>query len=315
MIKKHLHSLVNKNIIVVGDVMLDVFSTGKVDRRSPEAPVDILDLQSFDECLGGALNVCLNLVSLGASVEIVGVIGDDFEGFRLEYLCDKKNIKRSAMLREKGRVTTTKTRYFNAETPILRVDRELRTPISMDMEDIFLKELRSPIKVADACILQDYNKGMLTPRLISEILDMADRHHVPVFVDPKIENFELYGKAFLVKPNRHEAEVQLGQDIKDLDSAKNACKTLHERLGCENCLLTLGDEGMILKNDNQMLHVPAMPIEAADITGAGDTVIAVLAALYSTGMPIESCVQFANQAAAETCKLHGVVPITPDMLF
>lgn len=315
MIKKHLTSLVNKNIIVIGDVMLDVFSTGKIDRRSPEAPVDILDLQSFDECLGGALNVCQNLVSLGANAAIFGVIGDDFEGFRLEYLCDKSNIKRTGMLREKGRVTTTKTRFFNLDTPLLRVDRELRTPISMDMEDIFIKEIRSTMKVADACILQDYNKGMLTPRLISEILDIAKKNHVPVFVDPKIDHIELYKSALLIKPNRHEAEEQLGYKIKDLETAKSAVKVLHDRWGCDNILLTLGPDGMILKNNDQLLHIAAMPIETADITGAGDTVISVIAALYSTGLPIESCVQFANQAAAETCKLHGVVPVTPEMLF
>lgn len=315
MIKKHLQSLVNKNIIVIGDVMLDIFSKGRIDRKSPEAPVDILDLQEFDERPGGALNVCLNLVSLGASTEIFGVMGDDFEGFRLEYLCDTHNIKRTALFRDKGRVTTTKTRYFNGDTPLMRVDRELRTPIGIDMEDTLLKEIRRSIKVADACILQDYNKGLMTPRLISEIMDIAGKHHVPVFVDPKIDNIRHYKGALLLKPNRHEAEEQLGYEIKDLDSAKSACKVLYDRLGCQNLLITLGSEGMILKNDQQLLHVPAIPIETADITGAGDTVISVIAALYSTGMPIESCVQFANQAAAETCKLHGVVPAIADMLF
>jgi len=315
MIKKHLQSLVNKHIIVIGDVMLDVFLTGKIDRRSPEAPVDILDLQNFDERPGGALNVCLNLVSLGASTEVFGVIGDDFEGFRIEYLCDKNNIKRNALFREKGRVTTTKTRYFNNDKPLLRVDRELRTPISMDMEDILLKEIRRSMDVADACILQDYNKGVLTPRLISEVMDFAKKNKVPVFVDPKIDNIELFKDALLLKPNRKEAEKQLGNEIIDLESAKSAAKLLHERLGCANLLLTLGSDGMILRNDSQLLHIPARPIETADITGAGDTVISVIAGLYATGMPIETCVQYANQAAAETCKLHAVVPVTPDMLF
>ncbi len=315
MIKKHLQSILKKNIVVIGDVMLDVFSTGKIDRPSPEANIDILDLQNFDERPGGALNVCLNLVSLGASTEIFGVIGDDFEGFRLEYLCDKNNITRTALFREKGRLTTTKTRYFNQEIPLLRVDRELRTPISMDMEDILLKEIRRSMDVADACILQDYNKGVLTPRLIAEVMDLAKKKKVPVFVDPKIDNIELFDKAFLLKPNRHEAEKQLGYEIKDLETAKSAAKTLHERFSCTNLLLTLGSEGMILQNNSQLLHIPAKPIETADITGAGDTVISVVAGLYATGMPIETCVQYANQAAASICKHHGVVAVVPDMLF
>jgi len=314
MIKKHLQSLASKHITVIGDVILDIFSTGKVDRQSPEAPVDILDLQSMNDHLGGALNVCLNLVSLGASAEIVGVTGDDFEAFRLEYLCDKILIKRSSMFREKGRITTSKTRFFNNDTPLLRVDHELRMPISEEMQDTMIKEVKHILKITDVCILQDYNKGVLTTRMIEEIMDMAKKEGVPVFVDPKIENIDLYKGAFLIKPNRHEAEIKLGYAIKDIETAKTASRDLLDRLGCENILLTLGDEGMILCNDEQLLHIPAISVETADITGAGDTVISVLAALYSTGVPIETCVQFANQAAAAICKKYGVVPVLPDML-
>lgn len=315
MIKKHLESLRTKHITVIGDVILDIFSTGNVERRSPEAPVDILDIHSTEDRLGGALNVCLNLVSLGANTEIIGVLGDDFEAFRLEYLCDKHLIKRSAMLREKGRLTTSKTRFFNNETQLLRVDHELRTPISEDMQDALIKEIRRSLKVSDACILQDYNKGVLTPRIITEVLDIAKKENVPVFVDPKVDNIEFYKGALLLKPNRHEAETHLGHKIKDIETAKTSSGVLLDRLACKNILLTLADEGMILKNAEQLLHIPAKALDVADITGAGDTVISVLAALYSTGLPIESCAQYANQAASETCKIHGVVPATPKMLL
>ena len=315
MIKKHLQSLTSKHITVIGDVILDIFSTGKVERQSPEAPVDVLDLERTDDHLGGALNVCLNLASLGASAEIVGVTGDDFNAFRLEYLCDKHMIKRSSMLREKSRITTCKTRFFNNETPLLRVDHEMRLPISEDMQDTLIKEIRRILKISDVCILQDYNKGVLTPRMIEEIMDMANKESVPVFVDPKFDHIDLYKNAVLIKPNRHEAEVKLGYAIKDIETAKTAARDLFDLLGCENILLTLGSKGMILRNAEQLLHIPALPIETADITGAGDTVISVLAALYSTGMPIETCVQFANQGAAEICKKHGVVPVVPEMLF
>jgi len=315
MIKKQLQSLASKHITVIGDVILDIFSTGKVDRQSPEAPVDVLDIQSKDDRLGGALNVCLNLVSLGASAEIIGVIGDDFKAFRLEYLCDTNSIKRTAMLREKGRITTSKTRYFNNTTPLLRIDHELRTSISEDMQDVLIKEIKRAFKITDVCILQDYNKGVLTPRMITEIMDMAKKEGIPVFVDPKIENIDLYKDAFLITPTRHEAAEQIAYDIKDIETAKTASRTLLDRFGCENILLTLGDEGMILCNKEQVLHIPAITIDTADITGAGDTVISVLAALYSTGIPIETCVQYANQAAAAICKKHGVVPVIPDMLF
>jgi len=315
MIKKHLQSLTSKHITVIGDVILDIFSTGNVDRKSPESPVDILDLQKSDDRLGGALNVCLNLISLGANAEVVGVTGDDFEAFRLEYLCDKHMIKRSGMLREKGRITTSKTRFFHNEIPLLRVDRELRMPISEDMQNFLIKVIQRILKITDVCILQDYNKGVLTPRLIEGIMSMAKKEAVPVFVDPKIENIDLYKGAFCIKPNRHEAEMKLAYKIDDIETAKKASRELLDSLKCENILLTLGDEGMIFRNHEQILHIPAIPIEIADITGAGDTVISVLAALYSTGMPIETCVQYANQAAAAICKKHGVVPVIPDMLF
>ncbi len=315
MIKKHLNSLANKNITVIGDVILDIFATGKVERQSPEAPVDVLDIHTMEDRLGGALNVCLNLVSLGASTEIIGVTGDDFEAFRLEYLCDKYNIKRTAMLREKGRVTTQKTRFFNKDIPLIRVDHELRTPISEDIQDVLIKEVRRSFKVADACILQDYNKGVLTPRLIVEIMELAKNEGIPVFVDPKVDNIELFKNALLLKPNRHEAETHLGYKIEDLETAKAASKILLDRLGVQNILLTLGEEGMILRNNEQLLHIPARELDAADITGAGDSVISVMTALYASGLDIENCAQFANQAAAETCKEHGVIPVVPEMLF
>ena len=147
-------------------------------------------------------------------------------------------------------------------------------------------------------------------------MDMAAKEHVPVFVDPKIDYIESFKGAFLIKPNRHEAEALLGYKIPDLETAKTAAKVLHERLGSEHILLTLGHEGMILKNNEQLLHIPARALdETVDITGAGDTVISVLASLYATGLPIETCSQFANQAAAETCRQHGVVPATPEMLY
>ncbi len=183
------------------------------------------------------------------------------------------------------------------------------------MEEVLLKEVKRIVKITDAIILQDYNKGVLSPKMITEILFIAKKHDIPVFVDPKVDNIELYKGALLLKPNRHEAEAQLAYKIDDLEKAKSASKILLERLKCDNILLTLGNAGMIFRNEKELLHIPAVPLDAADITGAGDTVISVLAALYSTGLPLESCVQYANQAAAGTCKIHGVVPVIPDMLF
>ncbi len=313
--KKNIDQLKKKHICVIGDVMLDVFSSGKVERKSPEAPVDILDIQKSEDRPGGALNVCMNLQSLGVQTEIIGVLGDDFEAFRLEYLCDKHNIKRMGLYRKKGRVSTSKTRFFNGDKQLIRIDHELRTDISKETEDELLVEIRRAIKGSDIIILQDYNKGVLTERLISEIMYMAKKAKVPVFVDPKIDHMDSYNGATLIKPNRLEAEAQLGYELNELETAKAGAKILLERLKCKNILLTLGENGMILYNDEQLLHIPAKTLDVADITGAGDTVISVMAALYSTDLPIESCAQYANQAAAETCKEQGVIPATLKMLY
>lgn len=315
MIKKHIEQLKKKHICVIGDLMLDVFSSGRIDRRSPEAPVDILDIQNTEERPGGALNVCMNLLSLGVSTEIIGVIGDDFPAFGLEYLCDQHKIKREGLFRDRERTTTKKTRFYNEGKQILRVDQELRSDISKDMQKVLLKEIDRAIKISDIIILQDYNKGVLTNSLITEIMGLAKKADIPVFVDPKINNLEAFKGATLIKPNRYEAEAQLNYKIKDIPTAKNAAKDLLEKLACQNIILTLGDEGMILYNKEKLIHVHAKELSVSDITGAGDTVISVVAALYSTGLPLETCVHYANQVAAETCKEKGVVPATLKMLY
>lgn len=314
MMKKNIDQLKKKHICVIGDLMLDVFSTGKIERQSPEAPVDILDIQSSEDRPGGALNVCMNLQSLGVSTEIIGIVGDDFTAFRLEYLCDQYKIKRSGLYRDKGRITTKKTRYFHLNKQVLRVDHEVRTDISKETQNDLLKEINRAIKISDIIILQDYNKGVLTYALITEIMHLAKKAKVPVFVDPKIDNIDAYKGATLIKPNRQEAEAQLGYKIKEIDTAKAASKVLLEKFKCQNILLTLGDQGMIFYNEEQLLHIPAKQLTVSDITGAGDTVISVMAALYSTGLPLESCIHYANQAAAETCKEQGVVPATLKMI-
>ncbi|MBN2780975.1 MAG: bifunctional hydroxymethylpyrimidine kinase/phosphomethylpyrimidine kinase [Candidatus Marinimicrobia bacterium] len=304
-----------KHITVIGDVMLDVFSRGSISRMSPEAPVPVLDINRIEDRPGGALNVCNNLVSLGLSTEIIGVVGDDFEAFRLEYLCEKHKIKRSGLLRDSRRVTTSKTRFFDKAKPFMRADHESREGIPDWLEEKLLKEVRRSLRNSDACIIQDYNKGVLTPRMISGILDMADTYRVPVFVDPKKDYIELYAGAFLIKPNRHEAEQIIGYTIKTPAEARKASADLFETLQCAHVVLTLGGDGLILRDRDTYLHVPAHKLDVADITGAGDTVIAVLAALYSTGLPLADCAEYANRAAAKTCALPGVVPVRPEMLL
>lgn len=315
MLEKALQKIRNRHFCVIGDVILDVFQYGEVHRMSPEAPVPVLDINRRLEQPGGALNVCNNLRSLDASVEIIGVLGDDFEAFRLEYLCEKAGVKKSGLLRDLRRVTTSKTRFFDGSKPLLRSDHEQRDPLPPHLEDKILQEIRRAFKTADACIVQDYNKGVLTPRIIPEIMRLAADADVPVFVDPKFDHVFSYKGAFLIKPNRTECEHMSGNKIAGHQDAEKLAPGLRKKLGCENLLITLGHEGMLLQTADAVHYFPAHKLKTVDITGAGDTVIAVLSALYSAGFSLEKAAEYANRAAAAVCAQPGVVCARPEMLL
>jgi rfaE bifunctional protein kinase chain/domain len=309
------NKLGQQHICVIGDVMLDIFSHGGINRISPEAPVPILDIEKERSCLGGALNVCHNLVSLGADTEIIGVLGDDPAAFQLELLCEEKHIRRNGLLRDNRRITTCKTRFFDGDKAVLRVDKEQRDPLSSGLEKALVLEIARALERSHALILQDYNKGVLGPELIKGTIEKAKEAGIPVFVDPKFDHTDSYAGAFLIKPNRREAEALLSYKIDTTEKALKAAETLQKQLHCDNILLTLGADGMVLANAAGSEHIPGHPLKVTDITGAGDTVIAVVAALYCSGLTIGECVHFANRAAARVCEKQGVCPATPDMIF
>lgn len=314
MVEDILHGLGNKHICVIGDVMLDIFNYGSVTRMSPEAPVPVLDVKQSLEQLGGALNVCNNLRTLGASTEIVGVLGDDYRAFRLEYLCEQAGIKKSGLLRDVNRITTAKIRYFDGQRPLLRSDHEERNPISESTASKLFPEIRRALQISDACIIQDYNKGLLTPDLIREIMDISSEYELPVFVDPKFDNVFSYQGAFVIKPNRREAEAMSGKTIASPADAQRIAPSLREQLQCENLLITLGGDGMLLQTTLQSHYFPGYKLKTVDITGAGDTVIAVLSALYSAGTDLLQAVRYANLAAARACEHPGVIGVNAEML-
>ncbi|MDZ7821958.1 MAG: PfkB family carbohydrate kinase [Candidatus Marinimicrobia bacterium] len=196
----------------------------------------------------------------------------------------------------------------------IRTDREQRVAVSPDTEQKLESAMRRTLPSADACILQDYNKGVLTPELIKATLSEARKLNIPVFVDPKFENLEQYAGTFLIKPNLHEAEYILKRRIRGMEAAKNAAETLFSILSPRHILLTMGADGMILKDAGRLLHIPAQRIEKADITGAGDTVIAALAAFYCSGLNMKESAEKANLAAAEVCAHPGVSTVTRQTL-
>jgi rfaE bifunctional protein kinase chain/domain len=286
-------------IVVLGDVMLDEFVWGDVTRISPEAPVPVVDIRRESVHLGGAANVLSNLTALGAKACVVGVVGKDSAGERL-----RAGVREASPLQsdehlvvDETRPSTVKTRIIAHSQLVVRADREMRTPINGHTEERIIGTLKDAIQNADAFVVSDYDKGVVTPRILKEILPLAyDR--VPVLIDPKIRNLASYRPATLVTPNHHEA-LRMTNTEEDSDGGLHrAARLLHKSLNCDAVLITRGDRGMILlEGDGEPVYVETAAREVYDVTGAGDTVIATLAAALASGSSMLEAANLANHAA------------------
>ena len=306
-----------REVVVYGDVMLDEFVWGDVTRISPEAPVPVVDIRRESVHLGGAANVLANLVGLGARARVVGVIGEDSAGARLRAeLCETSPAHRDACLVvERERPTTVKTRIIAHNQLVVRADRERRTPVTGEVERGLIEILREAIASADAFIVSDYDKGAVTPGALAEILPLAVARGIPVLVDPKIRNFDSYRPATLVTPNHHEAlRLTNTEDYTD-DGLRRAGFEIQERLGCEAVLVTRGERGMmLLEKGREPVYVETVAREVYDVTGAGDTVIATLAASLSAGATVLEAAVLANHAAGIVVGKVGTAAVSADEL-
>jgi rfaE bifunctional protein kinase chain/domain len=289
----------DRNIVVLGDVMLDEFLWGDVTRISPEAPVPVVDIKRESTHLGGAANVLANLLALGAQACVIGVIGDDFAGERIQSsVNDKSTLQTDGLLiADKSRPTTIKTRIIAQQQMVVRADREHRAPVDAQTESRIIAAVKTAMTGAQALIVSDYDKGVVTPRILSEVLPGA-YGRMPVLIDPKIRNFDSYRPATLVTPNHHEA-LRLANLEEDSDAAlQTAARMIRARLGCDAVLITRGDRGMMLfEGERDPVHVETAAREVYDVTGAGDTVIATLAAALAAGASMTEAAVLANQAA------------------
>jgi D-beta-D-heptose 7-phosphate kinase/D-beta-D-heptose 1-phosphate adenosyltransferase len=287
------------NIVVLGDVMLDEFLWGDVTRISPEAPVPVVDIKRESTHLGGAANVLANLLALGARACVIGVVGDDFAGERIRSsVNDKSTLQTDGLLiADKSRPTTIKTRIIAQQQMVVRADREHRTPVDEQTEGRIIAAVKTALANAQALIISDYDKGVVTPRILSEVLPAA-YGRMPVLIDPKIRNFDSYRPATLVTPNHHEA-LRLANLEEGSDAAlQTAARMIRARLGCDAVLITRGDRGMMLfEGERDPVHVETAAREVYDVTGAGDTVIAMLAAALAAGASMTEAAVLANQAA------------------
>ena len=297
------------SILVVGDVMLDRYWFGDVQRISPEAPVPVVRVTRTEERLGGAANVARNAATLGARAALVGVVGDDEPGARIEEIARAQGID-VQLARDPALPTTIKLRVIGRQQQLLRIDFE-QAPGGEALARK-LASVRAQVAGADVVVLSDYGKGGLAQ--IRDMIDAARAAGKPVIVDPKGDDYARYAGVTVLTPNRAELREVVGawRDEADLEARAQA---LRRSLGVQWLLLTRSEEGMTLFGEDRVLRVPAQAREVYDVSGAGDTVVAVLAAMLAAGRPIDDAVRLANRAGGIVVGKLGTAAVTPEELF
>ncbi len=285
------------NLLVVGDLMLDHYLWGSCERISPEAPVQVVDIKNETTLLGGAGNVISNLVSLGAKVCVASVVGEDENGDKIESILKDKNIKTDSLIRQKDRKTSKKSRVMASHQQVVRFDKESKEPISASSEELLLKLVENELREAEALLLSDYGKGVLTPNLTQKIITLANEKNIPTLIDPKGSDYSKYKNATLITPNKAEASMATGIKIEDEESLKKAGEFLKNDLNLKYAIITLSEDGMAIFQDAPMKKIDTVAREVYDVTGAGDTVLATLGFALGCKLEIEEAAMFATLAA------------------
>jgi D-glycero-beta-D-manno-heptose-7-phosphate kinase len=305
-----------KRIAVIGDLMLDRYIWGSVNRISPEAPVPILQVESESARLGGAANVANNIKALGAEPVLFGIVGDDQSGAKLREILGEMNLSCEGIVTDPDRPTTVKTRVIAHSQHVVRLDHEQRKDINGKTVADMMRVLKSAGSDIEAILLEDYNKGMLTKDLLKQVIDFAMTDGKIVSVDPKQSNFFEYRHVTVFKPNRKEAEGALGMPANTDEQAVAAARELLNRLECKNVLLTRAEKGMTLVEENgASMHLPTKARQVADVSGAGDTVISTLTVALVAGATIGEAATIANHAGGIVCGEVGIAPVDKERLF
>ncbi len=294
--------------------MLDAYLWGDCSRISPEAPVQIVDISNETFNLGGAGNVINNLKSLNSNVTAISVIGEDKNSVELEKLLTKK-CKNYFLLKEKGRVTTKKTRIIAANSQVIRFDKENIKQIKSSSENIILGKIKDIISKIDVVVLSDYNKGVLTKNLTKKIIKLSNKENKKVIVDPKGKDFKKYKNAYLLTPNKKEAQEILGKNLNTEKSFFKLFKYLKENLNIDIPLVTLSKEGVTYEEDNKIINKPTYAKEVFDVTGAGDTVIATLSYFIALNYSLSDSIEYANKAAGIVVGKIGCATATLEEIF
>src|SRR6476661_5434568 len=308
------HAIARQTVLCVGDLMLDEFVYGEVSRISPEAPAPVIAVQRSETNIGGAGNVARNIASLGARCIFVGMVGEDEAGAKLEAQLAQQSLIESVLVCDPSRPTTRKVRFVSEHfsTHMLRADWELAQPASADIEQKMIDAILPLLPRADIVLLSDYAKGVLTARVIRNVIDVARKLGKRVIVDPKSANFAVYRGATLLTPNRKEfAEATRSRADTDKNIADAAQDAMY-LADCEAMLVTQSEHGMTLVvRGGEAIHVPALPVKVRDVSGAGDTVVAVLALTLAANADWEMALRMANAAAAVAVGKKGTATVTP----
>lgn len=299
-------------VLIVGDIMIDRYIHGAVNRISPEAPVPVVQLRHTEDRVGGAANVALNIKAMGAKPYLCSVAGSDANGAALLWLLDRYDLPAQGIISSPSRATTVKTRIIAQHQHLLRLDEEDTHDLSQAEAAQLLEKIAALLdnEPIDVIIFQDYNKGVLTAPVITALMAEAARRGIPTTVDPKNNNFWAYRQATLFKPNLKEIQQQTPFAVgADEDSLQKAAQLIRARLGNTYTLITLSDKGLFIEQEGRHLLAPTHPRDIADVCGAGDTVISVASLAVALSLPIEDIALLANLAGGQVCEHIGVAPV------
>jgi D-glycero-beta-D-manno-heptose-7-phosphate kinase len=293
------------NVLVIGDVMIDAYLWGKVDRISPEAPVPVVSMTQRESRLGGAANVALNIMAMGATPIICSVVGDDDRRAEFDELLKKRGFSTDGIVYSPERVTTVKTRIISQGHHLLRVDEEMTTELKDETAQALIDKIKALISAhkIDVIIFEDYNKGVLSSKVIKE--------GIPTTVDPKKDNFFEYQGVTLFKPNLKELKegLKVEFDKSDFNALKSSITSLENELGNKFSLVTLSELGVVIKDGSKFIHIPAHSREILDVSGAGDTVISIASLCLAKGWNSQEIAAISNLAGGQVCEKVGVVPV------
>jgi len=318
-IREIFKSFNNLNVLIIGDVMIDSYMWGKVNRISPEAPVPIISVNKKEKRLGGAANVALNIQAMGANPILCSVIGIDYEGQAFLDLLKAQKLSQKGILKSRDRITTQKTRVIGNNHQLLRIDEEIE-------EDIAPAETQQLITLIsyiiqhdkiDVILFEDYNKGLITPKLISKVVELARSKGIPTCVDPKKKNFNAYKGVTLFKPNLKELREGLKLDISsdNINELQRAISSFRVKQKFDTALVTLAEKGVLINSRSEKNHTPAHIRSIADVSGAGDTVISIAALLVALHVNPIVMAAISNLAGGLVCEQIGVVPVNKEQLL